>query len=221
MSLAQDLKDVAARAEKHIPPELLKSLQKSIDDLERSGIAQRALKAGDLAPAFTLPNAQGRPTALMDLLQRGALIVSFYRGLWCPYCNVELRAYQRVLSEIRALGATLVAISPQTPDRSAATAAENGIEFEVLSDHRNEVAAHYGLAYDAPQAVRTITEKFGHHLSDYNGSDDWRLPISATYVISPSQRIILANVDPDFRRRLDPNDVLTALQRHTDDRQVA
>jgi peroxiredoxin len=221
MSLAQELEQVVARSAQHIPPKLLGELQKSIDDLKRSGIAQRALKAGDLAPAFTLPNAQGRQIALTDLLQRGAVVVSFYRGLWCPYCNVELRAYQRVLPEIRALGAELVAISPQIADRSAATATENGLEFEVLSDHRNEVATRFGIAYDVPQVVRTITEKFGHHLPDYNGSDDWRLPISATYVIAPSRRIVLADVDPDFRRRLDPNDVLAALQRHRNERQVA
>jgi peroxiredoxin len=221
MSLAQELEDFVAQAAKRMPPQLVADLEKSIDDLKQSGIVDRALKAGDLAPDFSLPNAQGRQVLLRDLLDRGSVILSFYRGLWCPYCNLELRAYQRVLSEIRALGATFVAISPQTPDRSAATATQNELEFEVLSDHRNEVAARFGIAYDVPQVVRTITEKFGHYLPDYNGSDDWQLPVSATYVIAPDRRIAVADVDPDFRRRLEPTDALVALRSLAPERRVA
>jgi peroxiredoxin len=221
MSLAQELEDFIAQAAKRMPPQLVADLEKSINDLKHSGLLDRALKAGDLAPDFSLPNAQGRQVLLRDLLDRGAVVLSFYRGLWCPYCNLELRAYQRVLPEIRALGATLVAVSPQTPDRSAATAKQNALEFDVLSDHRNEVAARFGIAYDIPPVVRTITEKFGHHLPDYNGSDDWRLPVSATYVIAPDRRIVVADVDPDFRRRLEPADALAALRRITPKRRVA
>ncbi len=213
MELQQELEAFRSNAAKLMPPELLAGLQKSIDDLKHSGIVERALKTGDLAPDFDLPNAQGPQIALLDLLKRGPVVVSFYRGFWCPYCNLHLRAYQRLLLDIRALGAALVAISPQTADRSAMTAAQNELEFEVLSDRRNEVAARFGIAYDIPEVVRTITGKFGHYLPDYNGSDDWRLPISATYVISPDRRIVLADVDPDFRARLEPAHALAALQR--------
>ena len=213
MGLQQELEAFRSEAAKLMPPDLLAGLQKSIDDLEHSGIVERALKTDDFAPDFTLPNAEGRHIALSDLLKRGPAILSFYRGLWCPYCSLELRAYQRLLPDIHALGAAVAAISPQTADRSAATAARNELEFEVLSDHRNEVAALFGIAYDVPEVIRTITEKFGHHLPDYNGSDDWRLPVSATYVIAPDRHIVLADVDPDFRSRLEPEHALTALQR--------
>jgi peroxiredoxin len=213
MSLQQELEALHSEAAKRMPPDLLARLQKSIDDLKHSGIVERALKTGDLAPEFNLPNAKGQQIALLDFLKRGPLIVSFYRGLWCPYCNLELRAYQRVLPDIRALGADLVAISPQTADRSVTTVTQNELEFEVLSDHRNEVAALFGLAYDVPEVVRTITEKFGHHLPDYNRSDDRRLPVSATYVIAPDRHIILADVNPDFRTRLEPTHALAALRR--------
>lgn len=221
MSLQQELEAFRSEAAKVMPPELLAGLQRSIDDLKHSGIVARALTTGDLAPDFELSNAKGQMTALRDLLKRGPIILSFYRGLWCPYCNLELRAYQRVLADIRALDADLVAISPQTADRSTATAVQNELEFEVLSDHRNEVAARFGIAYAVPEVVRAITEKFGHHLPDYNGSDDWRLPISATYVIVPDRHIILADVDPDFRTRLEPAQALAALQRLAASRRVA
>jgi peroxiredoxin len=194
---------------------VLAKLRQSIEDVRNSGIAERALTVGDLAPAFTLPNAQGRPIALTELLRRGPVIICFYRSIWCPYCNLELRAYQRVLPEIRAGGGEFIAISPQTPDNSLATAEKSTLAFEVLSDRGNRVAEEFGIAYETPEIVRQVTAMFGADIVAINGADDGRLPISATYLVDTQRRIVLAHVDPDFRVRLEPEDALAALRRLT------
>lgn len=216
MTLRQEIDAFVSETAGRIPSEVIAKLQQSIDDVRDSGIAERALGVGELAPDFTLPNAGGRPVALADLLQTGPVIISFYRGVWCPYCNLELRAYQRILPEIRAAGGNLVAISPQTPDNSLSTQQKNELAFEVLSDVGNRVAAAFGIAYRTPEIVKHITKSFGVDLAAMNGSaGDDRLPISATYVVGTDRRIALANVDVDFRVRLEPTDALAVLRQIT------
>jgi peroxiredoxin len=212
MTLKQDIDAFVAEAAARVPPELMAELERSIEQVRDSGIEERALGEGDLAPPFTLPNAEGRPVALKDLLRRGPLIISFYRGIWCPYCNLELRAYQRILGEIRAAGGDFIAISPQTPDNSLKMAETNAIQFEVLSDHGNGVAAEFGIAYPAPDAVRRTTAMLGVDIDSINGVQDSQLPVSATYVIDADRRIALASVDADFRVRLEPAEALAALE---------
>jgi peroxiredoxin len=212
MTLKQELDSFAANFVGQMPPDVVQALQESIDKVRNSGIAERALKAGDCAPEFSVPNAYGRQVSLSAELEKGPVILSFYRGGWCPYCNLELRAYQAILSEIRAAGGDLVAISPQTPDHSIAASEKNGLAFEVLSDHGNRVASVFGIAYPIPQIVKSIGAKFGTDLKAINGSDDDRLPISATYVIAQDRRIALASIEPDFRVRLEPAEALRALR---------
>jgi peroxiredoxin len=212
MTLHQQLESFASGFALQMPSEVVQALQKSIDEVRNSGITERALKAGDLAPEFSLPNAHGRPVSLTELLANGPIILNFYRGGWCPYCNLELRAYQAILSDIRAAGGDLVAISPQTPDHSVAAAEKNALAFEVLSDHGNRVASLFGIAYPIPDIVQAIGARFGTDLRLINGSDDGRLPISATYVIAQDRRVALASVEPDFRIRLEPTDALSALR---------
>jgi peroxiredoxin len=213
MSLQQEIDAFVSEAASRLPPDLLSRLGQSIDDVRNSGIVERALSVGDFAPAFSLPNAHGRPVTLAGLLQRGPIIISFYRGIWCPYCNLELRAYQRILLEIRAAGGDLIAISPQTPDHSFSTAEKNALAFEVLSDHGNRVASDFGIAYATPEVVKQVTAMFGANIAAINGAEDGRLPISATYVVDTNRRIVLANIDPDFRARLEPEEALVALRR--------
>ncbi len=213
MTLKQDIDAFITETAGRLPPALVADLQKSIDDVKRSGIADLALAVGDIAPEFTLPNSSRRLIAVADLVRRGPLIVSFYRGAWCPYCNLELRAYQAILSEIRAAGGDFIAISPQTPDNSLSMTQKNALEFEVLSDHGNQVANQFGIAYPIPEAVKKTTSMFGVDIAAISGAKDDRLPISATYVIGRDRRIVLASVDPDFRVRLEPADALAAVRR--------
>ena len=212
MNLQQDIDAFVAQTAGRVPAEFATALQTSIDTLRDTGIASRTLHAGDLAPQFTLPNALGQPVSVGDLLQRGPVIISFYRGIWCPYCNLELRAYQRILGDVRAAGGDFIAISPQTPDRSLATATKNGLAFEVLSDRGNRVAAQFGIAYATPEIVRKITMMFGADIAAINGDDGETLPIAATYVVDRDRRIALAHVDADFRVRLEPEDALEVLR---------
>src|SRR5207248_6937010 len=132
---------------RQLPAEVLATFGREIEALARSGIAASGLREGTLAPDFTLPDVHGRAVTLSALLQLGPVVLTFYRGEWCPYCNLQLRAYEAILSQIRALGASLVAVSPQTPDHSLATMEKKGLTFPVLSDAGNEVARRYGLVY--------------------------------------------------------------------------
>lgn len=212
MSLTSELAAFRAEFMGAAPPEIRDAMAQADFALAASGLAERALKAGDHAPDFALPGVDGRTVRLSTLLREGPVVVSFYRGGWCPYCNLELRALQAVRPQIEALGAQLVAISPQTPDESLSTAEKNALAFPVLSDVGNTAARGFGIAFDLAEALRPIYARFGHALPDRNGDDSWSLPIPATYVIVGGGRIALAFVDIDYRNRLDPTDVVQALQ---------
>lgn len=170
------------------------------------------LSVGMIAPNFTLSNATGQAVALTEVLKQGPAVLTFYRGGWCPYCNLELRAYQRALPQLQSLGATLIAISPQTPDASLSTAEKNELEFEVLSDSSSTIAASYGIAFTLPEDLQQLYRALNHSLPAVNGTSDWQLPIPATFVIDQHQRIVLAHVDVDYRNRLEPKDAIAAIK---------
>jgi peroxiredoxin len=211
MSLTEELADFVAGFNLRAPADRRAAMETATRELAASGLAERARGIGDTAPDFTLPDATGQTVALRDLLAHGSVVLTFYRGGWCPYCNLELRAYQRILPELNALGASLVAISPQIPDKSLSTAEKNALTFPVLSDVGLHVAAAFGLAFDLPAELQPFYAASGNVLPVVNGDGAWRLPIPATYVIGKDGRIMLASVDPDYRNRLDPMEVLAAL----------
>jgi peroxiredoxin len=212
MSLKAELDAFRSEFMAQVPLEIREAMVRADMELAASGIAQRALKAGDRAPDFRLPDARGGYVRLNALLAGGPVVLSFYRGGWCPYCNLELRALQQALPEITRLGATLVAVSPQTPDESLSTAEKNALAFPVLSDAGSATARSFGIAYDLAEQLRPIYTRFGHALPDKNGDESWVLPIPATWVIDTDGTIALAWVDVDYRNRLEPADILAALQ---------
>ena len=181
--------------------------------LLESGLADRALKEGARFPRATLPDQLGRPIDIASLLERGPLVVVFYRGGWCPYCNLELRAYQQALPRIVGEGGTLVAVSPETPDHTLDTAQKNELAFPVLSDTRGELADALGIRFRLTPEIKALYEKFGHDLPARNGDGEWALPMPATYVVSRDGRIAFAFVDPDYRSRAEPSAVVGALRR--------
>jgi peroxiredoxin len=212
MSLQAQLDALRSDLMAKVSPEIRDAMARADMELAASGIARCALKAGDRAPDFRLRDPRGGNVRLNDLLTEGPVVVSFYLGGWCPYCNLELRALQEVLPEITRLGAQLVAISPELPEESLSTAEENELAFDVLSDLGSVTARAFSIAFDLAAELRPIYAQFGHALPDKNGDQSWVLPIPATYVIDRDATIALAFVDVDYRNRLESAEILVALQ---------
>lgn len=211
-TLASQLDAFRAEFSTLAPADIRDAMERADAALLASGIAERALKAGDRAPDFALPDVDGRMMSLAELLRDGPLVLSFYRGGWCPYCNLELRALQQAMPDFAHHGARLAAISPQTPDESLSTAEKNALAFPVLSDRGSATARAFGIAFDLADALRPIYTRLGHPLPTRNGSDDWTLPIPATYVIDRDGSIRFAHVDTDYRNRLEPAQIVRALR---------
>jgi peroxiredoxin len=212
MSLKQQLAEYRAGWFKRVTAERQAIMERHIAGL-RDGLAKSALKTGDGAPAIVLGNARGDTVDVGALLKNGPVIISFYRGGWCPYCNLELRAFQQILPEIKAVGAALVAISPEKPDDTLSTAEKNALSFEVLSDVGQKVGRAFGLVYDFSDELKSAYKEFGIDIPGKNGAEDWALPISATYVIDRDGTIIYAYTDADYRDRAEPADVLEVLKK--------
>lgn len=194
------------------PPEIHPVMERATAELIASGQAGRALKAGDRAPEFILADPDGKAVSSAELLARGPLVISFYRGVWCPYCNMELQALQEALPAMRELGARLVAISPQLPANSRKAVRQNALEFPILSDSHNEVAAAFGLRFTLPDYLVQLYQSLKNDLPAFNGDPGWTLPMPARYVIGRDGVIVYAEVNPDYTRRPDPSDMLPAIR---------
>jgi len=212
MSLKEQLVEFRAGWYQRVPPERQAIMQRHIEQLRSGTVARTMLKVGDRAPAIMLKNALGVSVDVGELLKKGPVIVTFYRGGWCPYCNLELRAYQEILPEIVAAGASLVAISPEKPDDTLSTAEKNALTFEVLSDVGQKVGRAFGLVYEFTEELKSAYHGFNLDIPARNGvPGEWALPVSATYVIDRDRSIIYANTDVDYRDRADPRDVLKVI----------
>jgi peroxiredoxin len=212
MSLEQELASFKAEFLRTAPAGRAALYEAKIEELRADFALASAVGVDEAAPNFALPNAAGKSIVLKELLRSGPVILTFYRGGWCPYCNIQLRAYQSVLPQISASGARLVAISPQLPDNSLDTANKNALTFDVLSDVRNEVARSYGLVYSLPEEIRAALRSNNKALPSINGDQSWELPVPATYVIARDQHVALAYIEVDYRRRLEPEALLTCLK---------
>ncbi|MBW4564456.1 MAG: AhpC/TSA family protein [Mojavia pulchra JT2-VF2] len=208
MNLAQELANVSVQAQNHIPAEKLAIIEQATEQLRQSGILDHSLKIGNYVPDFALPNATGKMIQLKQLLATGPVVISFFRGTWCRFCNLELKALQEVWPEIQASGASLVAISPQTPDYSLSTVEDNTLSFEILSDVGNQVARNFGIVYQIPKSMRSVMQDFDVDLPVYNKDETYELPIPATYIIAPDSTVAYAFVEPDFTKRLEPANIV-------------
>ena len=183
MSLTEQLAAYRAGWYQRVPAERQAIMQRHIDGLRNGAIARSMLKTGDRAPAIVLPNAKGETVDVGVLLAKGPVIVTFYRGGWCPFCNLELKAYQEILPQIAAAGASLVAISPEKPDDTLSTAEKNALTFEVLSDAGQKVGRAFGLVYDFSEELKSAYRGLNLDIPARNGTpDEWALPVAATYV---------------------------------------
>lgn len=183
-SYKENLKDLISQLKDMLPTDKFAVFNNDADSLALEYSSELPVKIGDQAHRFALPNAMGNTITLDGLLQNGPVVLSFYRGIWCPYCNLQLKNYQQVLPQIKQLGANLVAVSPMTPDNSLGMKETNALEFEVLSDVGNQVAEQFTTVFknsDAP--IQTMSE-LGYDFFSFYDDDSATLPVPATFVIN-------------------------------------
>ena len=212
MSLSTQIADYEVQKKAKVPKDILEVMEQTTEQLVASHIANKALKVGDKVSNFSLPDQHGEMTQLSDFLKTGPVVISFYRGGWCPYCNLELKALNDLLPEFHAQNTKLLAISPQLPDSSLDTAQKNELEFKVLSDLQNKVADQFGLVFDLDERLKPIYDNFGLDLQKSNGDDSYRLPLPATYVINQQSVICYAFACEDYTKRAEPQDVLNSIK---------
>jgi peroxiredoxin len=197
------------------PPEIHPVMERATAELIASGQAARAIKAGDRAPHFNLKDQDGNDVSSAALLVKGPLVVTFYRGVWCPYCNIELQAINEVLPQIQTYGANVVAISPQTPVNSRKSVRTNELGFPVLSDVNGQTGADFGLRFALPDYLVELYRNLKNDLPAFNNDPSWTLPMPARYVIGQDGIVLYSEVNPDYTRRPDPSHMFPVLEKTT------
>jgi peroxiredoxin len=212
MSLTEQLKRTAEKSADRLPAEAQATMKHAIDELKTTSIIEQALKTGNSIPQIELPNATGKTVNVNEILSQGKkVVIAFYRGGWCPYCNLELRALQQFLPQIQEKGAELIAISPETPDNSLSTTEKNELSFQVLSDEDNRLAKAFNLVYQIPVELNELYKTFGIDLEASQDNNERELPIAATYVVDTNGIISYHFLEEDYKLRADPQDILAAL----------
>ncbi|KAI5456885.1 thioredoxin-like protein [Mariannaea sp. PMI_226] len=207
-SLASQLSEVAENISQVAPASAVSAFNKSIDDLQASFDAGSAIKVGDSLPEFSLPNALNQEVTGASLLAKGPVLITFYRGEWCPYCNLALHALQKNVDAFQAKGVTLVAISPELPNQSLSTTEKMSLKFEVLSDVGNKFAKQLGILWEQPESLRPAFDAFSLDLKARNGDDSFGVPIPTTILVDKEGTVRNVHIDPDYRQRLEPTTAL-------------
>ncbi|WGS19945.1 MULTISPECIES: peroxiredoxin-like family protein [unclassified Bradyrhizobium] len=184
-----------------------------VDWLRKTDVASRALRIGDAAPDFLLPDVHGRLRSSERLRGEGPLVVSFYRGGWCPFCNAELRALQAVKAEFDSLKANVVVLSPETRDLPRLLKRQLNLDLTMLADVDHGVATSYGVLFRVPEETKAHYARLGYDFGHRHGSTEWMLPIPATFVIDQAGVVRGAFVEPDFTIRQEPSDILNNVRK--------
>jgi len=212
MTLQSEIKKMQEEMLPMIPKDVLSLLLSKTKELEESGLTEKALKKGDKIPNIVLPNATKKEIEINEYLNEGPVVISFYRGGWCPYCNLELKALQENLKEIESAGGKLFAVSPELPDNSISSVEKHNLKFEVLSDVGNKVANEFGLVFNLAEELRPIYKQFNFDIPKNNGDKSWSLPIPATYIVNKKGIITKCFVNADYTKRMEPSDIIDALK---------
>lgn len=197
---------------KYVPPEVQAVHSRTVAALKRQGLAAKALGFGANAPAFELPDHNGKPVSSAALLSKGRLVICFIRGRWCPFCVGQMEAMNSIAAQFAAAGASLVAISPQTEKQAFFMRDQHKLAFPVLVDAHNAVARAFGLVYRVPDEQRALYRTTFVNLPFANGDDSWELPIPATYIIERNGTIDFAAVNEDYTERPEPLEILAQLE---------
>lgn len=203
MKLNETLRNIQEEMGKQLPIDILKAFEQSLQELMALKIETHALQVGDLAPDFTLRGTDGQPVSLYNILEHNPVVLSFFRGNWCPFCMAELTHYQEAINNNIVDKATVIAISPQTVRLNLEAAEKNGLEFKILSDQGNKVANQYGLVFTLQENIREIYKNIGADLALFNDDDSYTLPIPATYLINKNRKIEFASVNANYMERAD------------------
>ena len=209
-TLKEQLANKAANSK--APADAKKIMLKAIEDLKAEKVAEKAVKVGGVLPKFNLPDVSRGNFNSKEMNQKGPMIITFYRGGWCPYCNLQLKDLHSRMSEIKEAGGILVAISPEKADRTQKMVEEKGYDFYVLSDVNGIVSRKFGLAYTLPEDLKKVYLNNGLNLEDFNGNDKWELPLAATYVIDANGKIVYSFIDADYKVRAETEEVIKALK---------
>ena len=213
MTLQKQIEEMQSQMLSQVPEETVDKLMSVNKKLFLSHIENKALKAGDKTPEFQLNNHLGQLISSSELLGHGPLIINFYRGSWCPYCNLELHALHEKEEEIKNLGAQLIAISPELPDGTLSSVEKHNLSFQVLSDIDNKVAEKFGLMFTLPEELKGIYLGMGINLEKSNGNNKWQLPIPSTYIVASNGIVSYAFVNPDYTKRLEPEELIVNLKK--------
>lgn len=212
MSLKAQIDAYNVQKEAKLPADVLALMDTTNEELIAQHIKNNALQVGAKVSNFNLSNHNGENIELTDLLNKGPVIISFYRGGWCPYCNLELKALNDYLPQFKTQSAQLIAISGQLPDETLSTTQKNALEFDVLSDVSNKVADQFGLLFTLDERIQALYTKFGIDFEHYYGDKSYKLPLPATYVINQDGIITYAFLNEDYTLRAEPADVMAALE---------
>ena len=212
MSLKAQIDAYNVQKDAKLPADVLALMNTTNEELIAQHIKDNALQIGQKVENFSLANHNGENIELADLLKKGPIIISFYRGGWCPYCNLELKALNDYLPQFKTQSAQLVAISPQLPDETLSTAQKNDLEFDVLSDVSNKVADQFGLLFTLDERIQALYTQFGIDFEHYYGDKSFKLPLPATYVINQEGVITYAFLNEDYTLRAEPTDIMAALE---------
>ncbi|MCQ8887953.1 AhpC/TSA family protein [Pseudoalteromonas carrageenovora] len=212
MSLKAQIDAYNVQKEAKLPADVLALMDTTNEELIAQHIKDNALQIGAKVENFSLVNHNGESIELNDLLNKGPVIVSFYRGGWCPYCNLELKALNDYLAQFKTQSAQLIAISPQLPDETLSTTQKNELDFDVLSDVSNKVAEQFGLLFTLDERIQALYTQFGIDFEHYYGDKSFKLPLPATYVINQEGVITYAFLNEDYTLRAEPIDIMAALE---------
>lgn len=211
-TLSEKIASFKAQIGANAPAEVLSTMQAATEALLASGIENRALQAGDKLPDFELPNQHGVTKSIYSYLEHGPLVLNVYRGGWCPYCNLEMKALVDALPEIHARGAHLVGMSPETPEKTVETGSKNGANFDILSDLGNRVSSVLGLVFELPESLRPLYQQFGIDIPAFNGDTTFKLPLPATYIVRKDGMVAYGFAKADYTLRMEPSAILDQLE---------